>query len=167
MPSASTAASSWSTREADAVRTAAGVLAEAPNWLLFSPDGKTVVSTGLDGTVTLWDVGSATPRETLRGHSASAAQPVFSPDGRTLYTVEPRRDGDRLGRRAATAGSARPFRFTHEPGHSKSSRIGTREHLASDGRLIAVGLKERGIGLWDARGLIPSGRALAAAPAAR
>ena len=41
----------------------------------------------LDGTVTLWDTGSATLRETLRGHSASAEQPEFSPDGKTLYTA--------------------------------------------------------------------------------
>ena len=37
--------------------------------------------------MTLWDVESATPRETLRGHSASVRQPVFSPDGETLYTA--------------------------------------------------------------------------------
>ena len=55
--------------------------------MLFSPDGKTVVSTNLDRTVTRWDVESATPRETLRGHSNSVQQPVFSPDGETLYTV--------------------------------------------------------------------------------
>ena len=55
--------------------------------MLFSPDGKTLVSTNLDKTVTLWDVESATPLETLHGHSNSVQQPVFSPDGKTLYTV--------------------------------------------------------------------------------
>jgi WD40 repeat protein len=140
------------------LRTAAGVLAEAPNSLLFSPDGKTVVSTGLDGAVTLWDVGSATPRETLRGHSASAAQAVYSPNGRTLYTTA--HDGtamawDVLGDR----GLAQPFRFTHSRtlqnfAHRHPGRFGP------GGRLIAVGLKERGIGLLDARGLSPTGAPL-------
>jgi WD40 repeat protein len=46
-----------------------------------------VVSTSLDGTVTLWDAESATRREALRGHSGAVQQPVFSPDGETLYTV--------------------------------------------------------------------------------
>ena len=70
-----------------AVRTASGALGGAATWLLFGPDGKTVVSTGLDGRVALWDAGSATLRETLRGHSRAVQQPAFSPDGETLYTV--------------------------------------------------------------------------------
>ena len=45
------------------------------------------MSTNFDGTVTRWDVASATVRETLSGHSASVQQPVFSPEGKTLYTV--------------------------------------------------------------------------------
>ena len=70
-----------------AERTATAGFTGSPNWLLFSPDGKTVVSANLDGTVTLWDIESATPRETLRGHSTPSRQPVFSPDGKTLYTA--------------------------------------------------------------------------------
>ncbi len=70
-----------------AAREAKGALASTPIGLLFSPDGKTVVSTNVDGTVTLWDAGAATPSETLRGHLRSVWQPVFSPDGDTLYTA--------------------------------------------------------------------------------
>ena len=79
------------------MRTAPGGLTGSPNWVLFSPDGKTVVSTNLDGTVTLWDVESATPLETLRGHSNSVQQPVFSPDGRDALHGESRRHRDCLG----------------------------------------------------------------------
>jgi WD40 repeat protein len=64
-----------------AVREARGVLTSDPVWLLFSPDGKTVVSTSHDGTVTLWDADALTPTETLRGHSRVVQQPVFSPTG--------------------------------------------------------------------------------------
>ena len=46
-----------------------------------------VVATNRDKTVTRWDVVSATPLATLRGHSNFVQQPVFSPDGKTLYTV--------------------------------------------------------------------------------
>jgi WD40 repeat protein len=110
------------------------------------------VSTNLDGTVTLWEVGSATPRETLRGHWNSVQQPVFSPDGKTLYTVG--HDGSAIAwDMTGEHGLARPFIFT---GDHKSAIInaGYEGHpgtFSPDGRLIAVGLQDRGIALWDAR----------------
>ncbi len=98
-----------------AVRTAAGALGGAPSWLLFSPDGGTVVSTSLDGTVALWDAESATRRETLRGHSGSVQQPVFSPDGETLYTVS--HDGTAIAWDiGGDRGLGRRFTFTHDRG---------------------------------------------------
>ena len=126
-----------------AVRTATGGLAGSPNWLLFSPDGKTVVSTSLDGTVTLWDVGSATLRETLRGHSNSVQQPVFSPDGETLYTVS--HDGTAIAwDLSGDRGLGRPFTFTHDRRFSTTGYDGHPGEFSPDGRLIAVGLKEQG-----------------------
>jgi WD40 repeat protein/tRNA A-37 threonylcarbamoyl transferase component Bud32 len=141
------------------VQTATGGLTGSPNWLLFSPDGETVVSTNLDGTVTLWDVESATPRDTLRGHSNSAQQPVFSPDGETLYTVS--HDGtaiawDLTGER----GLRRPFTFTHDRRFSPAGYDGHPGEFSTDGRLIAVGLKKEGIRLWDARELTALGSPL-------
>ena len=134
------------------------MLTGTPQWLLFSPDGKTVVSTGLDGTVTLWDAETAAPRATLRGHSASVGQPVFSPDGATLYTASG--DGtviawDVKGNRRL----GRPFRFTHDRAYDPAfDRHPGR--FSADGRLIAVGLKKKGIQLWDAVDLTPAGRPL-------
>jgi WD40 repeat protein len=140
------------------VRTANGILAGEPVWLLFSPDGETVVSTGLDGAVTLWDAESATPRATLRGHSASVGQPVYSPDGATLYTASD--DGTAIawdvdGNRRL----GRPFTFTHDraPDPLFDRHPG---RFSPDGRLIAVGLKEEGIRLWDAGELRPAGAPL-------
>jgi WD40 repeat protein/tRNA A-37 threonylcarbamoyl transferase component Bud32 len=141
-----------------AVRKATGGLTGTPNYLLFSRDGKTVVSTNLDGTVTLWDVGSATPSETLRGHSAAVQQPVFGPDGRTLYTVS--HDGTALAWDiAGDRGLGRPFTFTHDRSFDPAYD-GHPGRFSPDGRLIAVGLKEKGIGLWDARELKPAGAPL-------
>jgi WD40 repeat protein/tRNA A-37 threonylcarbamoyl transferase component Bud32 len=141
------------------VRTASGDLAGSPNWVLFSPDGRTVVSTNRDKTVTRWDVESATPLETLRGHSNFVQQPVFSPDGETLYTVS--HDGtaiawDLTGDRRL----GRPFTFTHDRTFSRTGYDGHPGRLSPDGRLIAVGLKERGIAFWDARELTPAGAPL-------
>jgi WD40 repeat protein/tRNA A-37 threonylcarbamoyl transferase component Bud32 len=135
-------------------RTARAGFTGSPNWLLFSPDGKTVVSPNEDGTVTLWDVASAAPTETLRGHSGQVEQPVFSSNGETLYTVSV--DGtaiawDLTGNR----GVKRPFTFAHE---RDSYVAGGR--FSPDGRLIAVGLEGKGIALWEARDLTPSGAPL-------
>lgn len=137
------------------VRTSTGVLTGSPQWLLFSPDGKTIVSTGLDGAVTLWDVEAAEPRATLRGHSASVSQPAFGPDGATLYTASD--DGtviawDIKGNRRL----GRPFTFTQDRAYDPAFD----RHPGSfspDGRQIAVGLREKGIRLWDATTLTPAG----------
>ena len=144
---------------AGTVRTAAGDSAGSPSWVLFSPDGKMVVATNRDKTVTRWDVASATPLETLRGHSNFVQQPVFSPDGQTLYTVS--HDGtaiawDLTGDRRL----GRPFTFTHDRTFSETGFDGHPGRLSPDGRLIAVGLKEQGVALWDARELTPVGAPL-------
>jgi WD40 repeat protein/tRNA A-37 threonylcarbamoyl transferase component Bud32 len=141
------------------VRNATGGLTGSPNWVLFSPDGETLVSTNLDGTVTLWDVESATPLETLRGHSNSVQQPVFSPDGETLYTVS--HDGTAIAwDLAGDRRLGRPFRFTHDRTFSPSGYDGHPGEFSPDGRLIAVGLKEEGIALWDSSRLTPVGAPL-------
>jgi WD40 repeat protein len=141
-----------------AVQEARGALASNPIWLLFSSDGKTIVSTGRDGTVTLWDAGSAALLETLRGHARSVRQPVFGPDGETLYTTSD--DGTAIAWDiSGDRGLGRPFRFTHDRGlHLWPDRHPGR--FSPDGRLIAVGLKEQGIGLWDATDLTRAGAPL-------
>jgi len=141
------------------VQTATGDFTGSPNWVLFSPDGETLVSTNLDGTETLWDVESATPRGTLRGHSNDVQQPVFSPDGETLYTAS--HDGtviawDVTGER----GLGRPFTFTHDRTFSPAGYDGHPGEFSPDRRLIALGLKDQGIVLWDARELTPVGAPL-------
>ncbi len=52
--------------------------------LCFSPDGRTLVSSSLDGTVRLWAVDSGA---LLRTWKVAATRAVFSPDGRLLATA--------------------------------------------------------------------------------
>ena len=53
----------------------------------FSPDGGTLASAGLDGTVRLWNVRTHQLGRPLRGHTARVLSVAFSPDGRTLASA--------------------------------------------------------------------------------
>jgi WD40 repeat protein len=144
---------------AGTVRTATRGLTGSPNWVQFSPDGEIIVSTNLDGTVTLWDVESATVRDTLRGHSNSVQQPVFSLDGGALYTVS--HDGSAIAwDLSGNLRLGRPFTFTHDRTFSPAGFDGHPGEFSPDGGLIAVGLKEQGVQLWDVRELSPEGAPL-------
>jgi WD40 repeat protein len=57
-------------------------------------------------------------------------------------------------------GLGRSFTFTHDRTFSPGGYDGHPGEFSPDGRLIAVGLKEEGIALWDARELNPVGSPL-------
>ena len=127
----------------------------SPSWLLFSPDDRTVVATNHDGTVTLWDVASATVRETLRGHWNSVQQPAFSASGDTLYTVS--HDGTAIAWDMTGArGLGRPFTFTTNK-LAPSGIDNSAGAFSPDGRLIAVALEGKGFALRNAQTLRPVG----------
>jgi hypothetical protein len=50
----------------------------------FAPDGKTLASGGLDGTVRLWDAATGQEIRRFRGHQDIVSAVAFSPDGRKL-----------------------------------------------------------------------------------
>ena len=52
----------------------------------YSPNGKTLVSCGQDGTVRVWDSATGETLLVLHGHDGDVNYVTFSPDGRTLAT---------------------------------------------------------------------------------
>jgi WD40 repeat protein/Flp pilus assembly protein TadD len=52
----------------------------------FSPDGKRIVSGGVDSTVKLWDAATGDELMTLRGHEIAIYSVSFSPDGRRIVS---------------------------------------------------------------------------------
>ncbi len=60
------------------------------NWvrsLAFSPNGRTLASGSVDGTIRLWDVRTGRAIATLKGHSAQVTSVSFSPNGKTLAST--------------------------------------------------------------------------------
>jgi WD40 repeat protein len=55
----------------------------------ISPDGKTLVTGGVDGTVRQWSLGDDAPKERfpLRGHTNAVTDVAFTPGDRTLYSA--------------------------------------------------------------------------------
>ena len=54
--------------------------------VLFTPDGKTLISGGMDSLIKLWSVPDWSPISTWEGHEKSVNSLALSPDGDTLAT---------------------------------------------------------------------------------
>ncbi|KAH8661591.1 WD40-repeat-containing domain protein [Tricladium varicosporioides] len=55
--------------------------------VVFSPNGKQVVSGSSDQTVRLWDAATGAPLQTLKGRSSSVNSVAFSLDGNLLLSL--------------------------------------------------------------------------------
>ncbi len=54
------------------------------NAIAYAPDGGTLATAGLDGTVKLWDTATGKELATLKGHTGPVEGVAFSPDGKAL-----------------------------------------------------------------------------------
>jgi eukaryotic-like serine/threonine-protein kinase len=54
--------------------------------VVFSPDGKRLVSGGLDNTVKVWDAQTGQEILTIKSHTDAVSSVAFSPDGKRLVS---------------------------------------------------------------------------------
>ncbi|MBG0831741.1 PD40 domain-containing protein [Planomonospora sp. ID67723] len=113
--------------------------AGAVSQVLFTPDGRTLISAGRDRSVRLWDVRSGALLASLMGHDTWMKAAALSPDGRTLATGG--EDGvlvlwDVPGR----------ARIAALPGHERQIR---EIAFSPDGRTLATASDDHNVVVWD------------------
>ncbi|KAG4428260.1 hypothetical protein IFR05_016256 [Cadophora sp. M221] len=108
--------------------------------VVFSPDGKQVVSGSRDQTVRLWDAATGKRLQTLEGHADGVTSVAFSPDGKQV--VSGSRDQTVRLWDAATG-----KRLQTLEGHTDHV---TSVAFSPDGKQVVSGSHDQTVRLWDA-----------------
>lgn len=123
--------------------------------LVFSPNGRTLASAGLDNNVLLWDLAASPPiPRQLQGHGDWVLSLAFDPSGKLLASGSRDRairlwntgDGKPAGRGPLISQGAYPTSLAFSP----------------DGRTLAAGHNDGKLTLWDVAAEQPIGAPLAA-----
>jgi WD40 repeat protein len=113
--------------------------------LTFAPDGRSLATGGLDGSVRLWDLATGRPRFAVRAHDGSVSALAFSDDGRTLASASACERVARLWDVATGRG------LVALRGHTALIQALA---FAPGGRAVATAGSDKTVRLWD----VPSGR---------
>jgi WD40 repeat protein/DNA-binding SARP family transcriptional activator len=123
------------------------------NALRFTPDGRTLVTSGSDGVLNVWDVAHGKIRETLTGHAKGEVYGLhISPDGRTFYSAghdERAFAWDLTGDRSLVRPFAVARPFLPDDGDTLPRGLA----LSSDGRTLALGNSDGSVDFLDAQTL--------------
>ncbi len=106
----------------------------------FSPDGKQIVSCGVDKTIKVWDAATGVEVMTIRGHERLVGPVSFSPDGKRITSG----GGDKTIKvwDVATGAELKTLRGHQDYIESVS--------FSPDGRRIVSGSADKTIKVWDA-----------------
>ena len=118
----------------------------------FRPDGKAVAMAGSDKVVRLWDPATGDPIGSPMQHQGAVANLAFSPDSKTLITVDADQKAARMWDAATGSAIGSPLTYLG----SVTSVV-----YSPDGKtLITVASDEKTARLWDAATGNPIGRPL-------
>jgi WD40 repeat protein len=116
--------------------------------LAFTPDGRTLITAEVSGSISLWNVEARERREVLTGHRGPVFTLAISPDGKTL----------------ATGGYDQTTRVWDLPGRKQTAVLRGQGGavfsvaLSPDGKTVASGGHDQMAWLWDVASQAEAGR---------
>jgi WD40 repeat protein/DNA-binding SARP family transcriptional activator len=121
--------------------------------LRFTPDGRTLVTSGSDGVLIVWDVARGEIRGTLTGHAKGAVYGLLiSPDGRTVYSGGHDKRAfawDLTGDRSLV----RPFAVARPFVRDDPDQLPRGLAISPNGRALALGNSDGTVDFLDAQSL--------------